>query len=148
MSVTIVKPKAKVNEAAKLDSASVVTPEVVDEYAEKKAKLVKKQEKIAPLTKEVAALESGIIGAVDEVVAANVPFTCVGYDNEVKLGPKGKREELADPEQAFDMLGEELFFQLVKISIKDLKAYLTPEQVAEITKSSYAIKRRVKVEAL
>jgi hypothetical protein len=53
MAVTIVKPKAKVID--KVVASQIVAPETVDEYANLKAKLDKKNEKIAPLAKEVAS---------------------------------------------------------------------------------------------
>lgn len=146
MSVTIVKPKAKVID--KVVAAQIVSPETVDEYAGLKAKLTKKQEKLAPLTKEVASLEKGILGAVDEVVDASVPLDLQGYENELKIGAKGEKTALTDIELARDILGEETFMKLVSISITDLKKYMTPEQVEQVSSKSYAIKRRMKVEPI
>jgi hypothetical protein len=146
MAVQIVKPKVK--EVSKYDASQIVLPETVDEYAEKKAKLVKKLEKIAPLTKEVAALEKGINGAVDEVIDPSVGLDLVGIDFELKLGPKGSRVSLSDAEGLLDMIGQELFLKLASVKVTDLKAYLTPDQLAKVTKSEYAIKRRMKIEAL
>lgn len=146
MAVQIVKPKVKV--VSKFDAAQIVLPETVDEYAKLKAKLDKKNEKIAPLAKEVAALEKSIIGAVDEVVDPSVSIDLQGNENELKLGPKGQRTSLSEAEKVYDMVGSELFFKLATIKVTDLKSYLTPDQLEEVTKSSYVIKRRVKVEAL
>ena len=146
MSVTITKPKAK--EVSKYDASLIVLPETVDEYASKKAKLDSKMEKLSPLAKEVSALEKGIIGAVDEVIDPSVGIDLVGNDNELKLGPKGSRISLSDAEGLLDMIGQELFLKLASVKVTDLKAYLTPDQLAKVTKSEYAIKRRMKVEAL
>ena len=146
MAVTIVKPKAK--DVEKIESSQIVQPEVVDEYASLKTKLDKKKAKLAPLEKEVGKLEKGILGAVDEILDPSVSIDLQGNESELKVGPKGQRTELADAEKAMDILGTELFLKLAKISITDLKAYMTPEQLAEVTQSTYAIKRRVKVEQL
>ena len=146
MAVTIVKPKAKVID--KVVAASIVSPETVDEYANLKAKLEKKQEKIAPLAKEVASLEKGILGAVDEVVDPSVSLDLQGYENELKIGPKGERTSISDIEGILDIMGMETFLKLCTVSTTNLKKYLTPEQVEAVTKTSYAIKRRMKVEAI
>jgi hypothetical protein len=146
MAVTMVKPKAKVID--KVVASQIVSPETVDEYASLKAKLDKKNEKIAPLANAVSSLEKAILNAVDEVVDASVAFTLPGYDHELKLGPKGKRASITNMELAVDMLGQELFLKLAKITMEDLKAYLTPDQLAQVIKSEYTTKRRVKIEAL
>lgn len=146
MSVTIVKPKAKVID--KVVASSIVSPETIDEYADLKAKLTKRQEKLAPLVKEVASLEKGILGAVDEVVDPGTPLDLQGYKNELKIGAKGEKTSLEDVEIARDILGDETFMKLVSISITDLKKYMTPEQVDQVTSKSYAIKRRMKVEPI
>ena len=146
MSVTIVKPKVK--EVSKYDASQIVLPETVDEFATKKAKLDAKMAKIAPLSKEVSALEKGILGAVDEVLDPSAPIELLGNEFELKVGPMGSRLEISNTELLSDMLGMELFLKLAKVSVADLKAYLTPDQLAQVTKSEFAIKRRVKVETL
>lgn len=146
MSVTIVKPKAKVID--KVIASQIVSPETVDEYAGLRAKLDKKQEKIAPLVKEVTSLEKGILGAVDEVVDPGTPLDLQGYENELKIGPKGEKTALTEVGMVRDMVGDDVFMKLVTISVTNLKKYLTPEQLDVVTSKSYAIKRRMKVEAI
>jgi uncharacterized protein YkvS len=146
MSVTIVKPKAKVID--KVVASQIVSPETVDEYANIKAKLAKKQEKLAPLAKEVASLEKGILGAVDEVVDPSVALDLQGYENELKIGAQGEKIAITEIGFIVDMLGMETFLKLATISTANLKKYLTPEQMDQVTKKTYAIKRRMKVEAI
>ncbi len=146
MAVVIVKPKAKTIDKAM--SAQIVTPEVVDEYAAKKAKLEKKLEKLAPLTKKVDNLAKGILGAVDEVVDPSVPVDLQGYENELKIGAQGEKVAITEIELIVEMLGMGTFLKLATVSTTNLKKYLTPEQLEQVTKKSYAIKRRMKVEAL
>ena len=146
MAVTMVKPKIK--EASELDSLSLVSAEVVDEFAVLSNKLATKQKNIAPLAKSVAAMEKDILGTVDEVLAPNQPINLAGNVHEVQLGPKGQRTVITNMELAIDMLGEELFLKLAKITMKDLQAYLTPDQLEKVTASNYTAKRRVKVEKL
>lgn len=144
MSVTIVKPK--VQDVSDIESEELVTAELVDEFGSLSAKLAKKLAKLGPLQKKVAGLEKGIIAAVDEVLAANQKITLTGEDYELQLGPQGLRTSIKNMEHAVDMLGEELFLKLAKITMKDLQAYLTPEQLAEVTVQEYKNKRRVKIE--
>ena len=146
MSVTIVKPKAKVID--KVIASQIVSPETVDEYADLRAKLDKKQEKLAPLVKEVASLEKGILGAVDEVVDPGTPLNLTGYENELVIGAKGEKVAITEIGFIVDMLGMDTFLKLATVSTTNLKKYLTPEQLEEVTKKSYAIKRRMKVEAI
>lgn len=146
MGITIVSPKIKLAET--LESAEVVKPEVVDEFAKARIKLTKAQDKLKPLTKQVSDLEKGLIGAVDEILDPSVKFVLVGNEYEVPLSAQGQRTELADADKAAFFLGDELFMKLAKVSVTDLKAYLTPEQLAQVMVTSYKIKRRVKVEKL
>ena len=146
MSITIVSPKIKQAEA--IESTEIVKPEVVDEFAVAATKLAKAQDKLKPLVKKVGELEKGLIGAVDEVIDPSVKFVLMGNDYEVPLSAQGKRTELVDPEKAAFFLGDELFMKLAKVSVADLKAYLTPDQLEHVMKTSYKIKRRVKIEKL
>ena len=66
----------------------------------------------------------------------------------MKLGAKGRSTHITNMELAVDLLGEELFLKLANISMKDLKAYLTPEQLVQVTATKYATKRRVKIEKI
>lgn len=146
MSVLIVKPKIK--DASMIDSAELVTAELVDEFAKLSGKLAKKQDKIAPLVKAVAAMEKGILAAVDEVLDPSQPVNLVGDENELQVGAQGQRTSITNMALAVDLLGEELFLKLAKITMKDLQAYLTPEQLEQVTEKKYATKRRVKIAKL
>lgn len=147
MTVQIIT-KTKLATADQLVSEEIVLPETVDEYGKLKSTLAKRQEKLAPLVKQVAALEKGIIGAVDEVLEPSEKITLSGSEYELQLAAQGKRTELSDTERLFEILGLELFLKLATVKVADLKSYLNPDQLVEVTSSSYAIKRRVKLEIL
>jgi hypothetical protein len=85
---------------------------------------------------------------LDEVVDPGTPLNLAGYENELVIGAKGEKLSLTEIGIARDLLGDDAFMQLVTISITNLKKYLTPEQVDMVTSKSYAIKRRMKVEAI
>ena len=146
MAVTIIKPKIK--DVSKIDSTEIITAELVDEFATLSAKLQKQLEKIKPLQNSVTVMEIGILVAVDEVVDPKQKITLTCNEHELKLGAKGRSNHITNMELAVDLLGEELFLKLANISMKDLKAYLTPEQLAQVTATKYATKRRVKIEKI
>lgn len=123
----------------------IIQPEVVDEYATLSVKLKKRQENLAPLAKQVGDLEKGIIAATDEVLDAESKATLPGIDFELQLGAQGQRTSLTDIEKVFEFLGFETFMKVAKVSVSDLKSYLNPDQLAEVTESKFAIKRRVKI---
>lgn len=145
MAITVVKKK--VTNLEKVDVTQLVAPDVVDEFAKSSRKLAQKLEKIAPLKKSVESQERSILKTVDDVIAPSVGVTLHGHEDDVVLGAKGKKTELTDAHRAYEILGPELFFKLVSLSITDLKKYMTPEQVAEVTKTTHKTKRRVKIEA-
>ena len=147
MAVQIVTKEKKISDITKLDVTEVVLPEVVDDFAQSVIALGKKEKKRAPLKKAVTAQEKSIIDAVDEVLVPSAEITLTGTEYDVHLGPQGQRTEVVDILKAVEFLGEELFLKLAKISVTDLKKYLTPEQVAQVTETEYKTKRRVKVEA-
>ena len=123
----------------------IVQPEVVDEYATISAKLAKRQENLKPLVKQVSDLEKGIIGATDEVLDPGSKVTLAGIKFNLDLGAQGQRTALTDIEKVFEMLGFETFMKVAKVSVTDLKSYLNPDQLAEVTESKFSIKRRVKI---
>lgn len=146
MAVTIIAPK--VQDISKIVSEDIVPAEVVDEFASVYVEHKQAKEDMAPLAKSVLKLEKGIIGAVDEVIAAGIGFTLTGNQYEVQLGAQGEKTAVTNNEDVIDEIGQELFNKLAKVSITDLKAYCTPDQLEKITKKAFAIKRRVKVEKL
>lgn len=146
MTVKII-PK-KIQDVSEIDSEQVVPAEVVDEFASVYIENKEAKADIAPLAKAALKLEKGVIGAVDEVIHASIPFTLVGNKYEVQLGAQGVKAEVVSNEAVIDEIGQELFEKLAKVSMTDLKAYCTPEQLEKITNQTFAIKRRVKVELL
>ena len=146
MTVTIVAPKAK--ELSKEELESIVAAEVIDEYGTLLTEHALAKEKLVPRSTKLSELTATIIGAVDEVVDPDTPVVLDGNEYKISLGTQGTRLVVADSEAVVDEIGAELFMKLAKVSITDLKAYCTPEQLELITKKTFGIKRRVKVEPL
>ena len=146
MTVTIIKPKAV--DVTKIDSESVVPAFVVDEYGAVYTKHAAATKRIAPLGTKVVKLAQDIIDAVDEVIDPSTPMVLDGDEYQIKLGAQGVKLISEDSEAVIDELGMELFLKLAKVSMTDLKAYCTPDQLERITTKTFAIKRRIKVEAI
>lgn len=146
MPVTVVNKKAKVTNVTKELSQDIVSPEVVDEFAEDALRLAKKMEKLAPLKKSVEGQEKAILATVDDVVDPTVGLTLYGDKHDVVLGKKGDQTDVVNVAKAAEFLGFDVFVQLAKLSVTDLKQYLTPDQFAEVTKKTAKRKRRVKIE--
>ena len=146
MTVTIVKPK--VVDVTKIDSESIVVAEVVDGYGAMFTKYKAAEKRIAPLGTKVAELAKDIISFVDDVIDPGTPMVLNGTYYRITLGAQGVKSISKDSEAVIDELGMELFLKLAKVSATDLKAYCTPEQLDRITTKTFAIKRRIKVEAI
>lgn len=146
MAVTVVNKKAKVTNVTKDIAESIVAPEVVDEFAEDALRYAKKMQKLAPLKRRVEGQEKAILATIDDVVDASTGLTLHGNDHEVIVGPKGNKTECVNTALAAEHLGFDLFVKLAKLSITDLKQYLTPDQFDEVTKKTPSTKRRVKIE--
>lgn len=146
MPVTVLNKKAKVTNVTKDLSQDIVSPEVVDEFAEDALRYAKKMEKLAPLKKSVEGQEKAILATVDDVVDPETGLTLYGNKHDVVLGPKGNQTDVVDTAKAAEFLGFELFIELAKLSVTDLKKYLTPDQFEKVTKVNPKRKRRVKIE--
>lgn len=146
MPVTVLNKKAKVTNVTKDLSQDIVSPEVVDEFAEDALRYAKKMEKLAPLKKSVEGQEKAILATVDDVVDPATGLTLYGNKHDVVLGPKGNQTDVVNTAKAAEFLGFELFVELAKLSVTDLKKYLTPDQFEKVTKVNPKRKRRVKIE--
>ena len=146
MPVTVLNKKAKVTNVTKDLSQDIVSPEVVDEFAEDALRYAEKREKLAPLKKSVEGQEKAILATVDDVVDPETGLTLYGNKHDVVLGPKGNQTDVVNTAKAAEFLGFELFVELAKLSVTDLKKYLTPDQFEKVTKVNPKRKRRVKIE--
>ena len=141
MGVTVVSKKTQ--NVEEIDTTDFIEPEVVDQYAKTKRKVEKLQEAIEPKVNKLKKLEASLLKTVDDNVNAALAIDLVGNDFEVAVGAMGNKTELVDAELAQDMLGEDVFMKLAKVSLTDLKSYLTPDQYAEVTKTTRKNKRRI-----
>ena len=143
----LVESLAKEVQSQQTVTKELVLVEVIDSFIEKKTKLDKELAKLKPLQKEVDELEKLILAPVDEVMAAEVPVTLSGTKMDIGLTPKGNSTTITDMEQAKAWLGQELFMKIAKITLADLKTYLSGMQIEKITKEERTSKRRVTIKA-
>jgi len=68
-----------------------------------------------------------------------------GTNIELQFGQKANSTEITDLALAKKLLGNETFLKIASIGIGDLKAYLTPEELAQCTKTERTGNRSMKV---
>lgn len=120
--------------------------EAVDEYGEERAKLMAKMAKLEPLQKKVSGLENDLRTYVDLHTPKDEEAKLEGEKYEALFGKMGNQAEITDKALVREMLGDELFFELAKISITDLRSYLNPKQLKKVLQEERKMKRRIKVE--
>lgn len=145
MPVTIVKLKGE-TPALDQEEEAIVSAKDVDDFAKLSYKIKAKEDKLKPLKKSLGKLEVNILTAVDAVVPPGTAITLEGKTNELLVGAQGQKTIISNLPLAVELLGEDLFLQLAKITIADLQAYLTPDELKKVVKKEYSIKRRVKPE--
>lgn len=140
--MTVTKIAPKVQDVTKIASEDIISPEVVDSYGKLAAKLARKVEKLEPLSNKVSVLAEQIINSVDEVIDSSVKYTVTGDEYQVQLGARGNKTSLNSNETIIDEIGHELFMKLAKVSVTDLKAYCTPDQLTKLTTAVVSPKRK------
>ena len=87
------------------------------------------QEKLKPYKKALAELQEKI----DELEADDdATLEELGGVFRLELGRKGTSRRIADTQKLRELMGDELFFQCATVTLKDVDAYLTPPQRAEV----------------
>lgn len=133
------KVKAKSNEAIKSQ---------VEEWIALEAKVKAAEAKLKPHKDKLAKLRGALDEHVDLITTPEGETTVEGFDHGLEFSPKGKATDVTDMKGAAKMLEgvkKGLVMDLVKLGIGDLRKYLTPEQVEEVTKEEYRNARRIKV---
>lgn len=115
-----------------------------DEAAEIKAQIKGLQEKLKPYNEAVAELEEKLaelnIGPDDTKVELGTLY-------RLEVGKKGTSRTVTDMREVHQMLGDDLFYDLAKINLKDVDNYLTLPQrqkvlTEERTKRSFKLVKR------
>ena len=123
-----IKMKTKIGprETAKLSN-------LIDEGGdlEKKAKKIKANPIHEQLTEKKNELKTLLSSALDPASDR----TQNGGRYKAKVGAVSVSRQISDMHKIREMLGDELFMELVKIALGDIDKYLNPEQIAEVVES-------------
>ncbi len=147
---TVKTAKPKSQGAKLLGSLHVgtVEPAMIDEYVLLTKKLAKATEKLKPYLEKISTMEKQFSDAVDESAEAADEFTLEGVKFNIEYTAKGNARDITDKITALKMLEKVkkgLAMELAKIGLGDLDKYLTPDQLAKVTKSEQRNARRKKV---
>jgi hypothetical protein len=145
MAVTIVKTN-KV--ASKVNAAKVV--EVIKSEAEIRAeKVVEMYPSVELAKKAVAAYEVDrkFLAAWADENGDPEDTVSITTDNGsiIKFSPKASQTKVADIKAIKEMLGDDVFFELVTIPVESLKKYLSAKELEKVTVSALSGARRISV---
>lgn len=147
---TVKTAQPKSQGAKLLGSLHVGTVEatLVDEYVLLTRKLEKAQAKLKPYLEKISAMENQFSEAVEESAEAADEFTLQGVKFDIEYTAKGMARDITNKSAALKMLEKVkkgLAMELAKIGLGDLDKYLTPDQLAKVTKSEQRNARRKKI---
>src|SRR5690606_18168498 len=95
------------------------------------AKIKKLQEELKPYNDAVKRLKAKIEelgGDPDEELVE------LGTVFKLELGKKGTSRTVTDIRKVQELMGDELFYEVVKVNLKDIDAYLTLPQRQQVVK--------------
>lgn len=76
------------------------------------------------------------------------PYQFEGETHKAVFGPLQNTRSVTNIKAIHKLLGDEVFYQIVSVSLKDLDSYLTPEEQKGVIKSGLGEVRVCKIEAL
>lgn len=131
------KPVAVAPAPEALDTTLSEFAALIDEYGDVMADAAKIDKKIKELQaqlKPVKELEKKLQEKLDALAAGD---DATGEEKgtrwRIEYGKRGSSTKIANLPKIAHTLGAKLFYQLAKINITDLRAYLTPPQLEEVT---------------
>lgn len=109
------------------------------------AEIKKLQERLKPLKEAEEALQE-TLDALD--IGDDATGEEYGAAFRLEIKPKGSSRKITDMAKIREFLGDETFFKLATITLKDADAYLTPPQKEDViaterTKRGYKLVERV-----
>jgi hypothetical protein len=141
----VIKPAPAVTTGTQLSEHA----DLIDEVGEMQAEAEKIESKIAELTAKLAPYKAKLAelqGLLNEDDTENPDAKRIEYGKRfaVEVGKQGSSTVITDLPKIAKFVGTKLFYELATMKITDIKAYLTPPQLAEVTKIQRT-KRSVKV---
>lgn len=83
---------------------------------------------LKPLEKKYDGLRKTLLEQLPEGYSEHEGYTFEGTHHVVEFSPNSKQRIITDIKKAREALGDELFMNLVKLSLTDMDKYLTSEQ--------------------
>jgi len=144
VAVKFMKKKIKLEKTA-IKLGGLVVKESVDQYVDKLAEVLVVKANMQKLAKDLAQLEDIIqLEAVDHPL--DETLVVEGNEHDVMVGKSGNSSKIvAEVDEMFDLLGEDLFKQVVSFGIGNVKKYCSQAQLEEIMVTERTGKRPVKV---
>lgn len=163
MPITFTKPKAKTVAPAPVAKAAhppvvkkggMVAATGVSDFAHLIDEVGALQDEATPILQQIKELTAQLVpfkerlavlqDYVDELpVDPDLKFHELGDEYLVEAGVKKVCREVKDLEAVRQAMGDEVFMQVAKVTLKDIDAYLTPvekEPLLEVTRGSRSVK--------
>lgn len=150
--------KAKSKPAANVNTASENEIVMLSDFAYQIDLVGTLQEQVEPIQKQIKALEEKLKPLADATkklqqildeleVDDDATLNEIGSEFRCEVKAKGSSRSITDMNKVREMLGDETFFKLATITLKDADAYLTPPQKEEViatarTKRGFKIVKR------
>lgn len=143
------KPKGK----QKTAEAPDVIEGLVDKIGVKQDELVQLMEgktfqRARALEGELGKLQEALIIRANAMMAEDEEREITGETHKAKIGMKAVKREIIDLVKVRKFMGNDAFFKVAKLNLKDADAYLNPEQKTECIKSERTGNRKFTVKSL
>lgn len=118
----------KILHKAKTKTAGV---NAIEEKVERLAELKKKLAELDALAKEFEGLKDGLKKTIPDNVPASSPYTFEGTEHVVEFSAMAELRSVLHMHLLHLALGDEVFYAICKVAMKDLDKYLSEEEQKE-----------------
>lgn len=136
-----VKAKAKVQPKVQ----AVDIENLAEVFIDLNSKLDKIMKKAAPIAQELDTLKKQIVAYANSTLENDETKEIAYVGQVLYIGKRGTSREVTDMERAIELMGVDTFLKVAKINLTDIDAYLRPDEVSEVTKTTRTDTRQVKV---
>jgi len=129
---------------AKQSSEGILDPDVVDDYASRRLLLEHELAKFTEEQKALGAMEDEFRDLVDEIVPPTEDCVVHGSEHILEFSAKAVQNDI-DTAAARKLRGDKVFFLIAKLSVTDLRKYLSPDELEQVLIPNPSKKRRIKI---
>lgn len=97
---------------------------------------------------ELGKMQEALIIRANELMADDEEREVTGETHKAKIGMKAIKREITDLVKVRKFMGNDAFFKVAKLNLKDADAYLNPEQKTECITSERTGNRKFTVKSL